>query len=466
MKNILTAKEERWELINNFINENKKLSYVLITTNIPFITKKNQREKIIFQEAKRVLFLNLLIENIEIVKFENIANEAGLGMIISIDTNSSRLKRLCIQIEKNHVVGRLFDLDVFDFEGKLLSRKIFNHANRRCFICDNEAKICRKKNNHSKKQIEEYIERKMDQYNKFKKESKDKFALRIQKLITYSMLKELQTTPKPGLVDKANNGSHDDMDYSLFVDSINAIKPYFYKFTVLGMKESIKDKEMLNEIRNIGLKAEKVMFESTSGINTHKGSIFSFGLLATALGRIYVCPFRYFNKKLLEKLSLIVSEWTDGIVKRELENNKISDLSNGELVYQKYKVGGARQEAENGYKSVLENSLPAYRSFINKELDENNASIQALLTLISKIDDSNILSRSNLNMLITIKNKAQDILNVGGIITKGGWQKYIEFIDYVENNNLSPGGSADLLAVTIFFHNILKEKKEIFLKMM
>ncbi|SQA97658.1 triphosphoribosyl-dephospho-CoA synthase [Cedecea neteri] len=164
----------------------------------------------------------------------------------------------------------------------------------------------------------------------------------VSALVRQALLDEVWLTPKPGLVDGANSGSHRDMDLPMFLDSIAAIGPWFSTFLALGREHAGRGAcEMLRLIRPAGIACEQAMYQATHGVNTHKGGVFSLGLLSTAAGRLQE------QGKALTASALCstVSEICSGIVERELvAARKASSV--GERLYQQFGLTGARGEAE------------------------------------------------------------------------------------------------------------------------
>ncbi len=181
-----------------------------------------------------------------------------------------------------------------------------------------------------------------------------------------SILYEVASTPKPGLVDRNNPGAHDDMDFFyFFLSSASVLNSYFYDCTKAGIEFEGKDyRSLLNNIRPIGIKAEKDMFKATKGVNTHKGIIFSLGIIAAVAGNL----FRKTGKELHSPLEVcnLTKLMTKGITK-ELEDAHIKDNPTyGERLYIKYGIKGIRGEVESGFKTVLEYSFPMFSQLISK----------------------------------------------------------------------------------------------------
>lgn len=245
---------------------------------------------------------------------------------------------------------------------------------------------------------------------------------------------ELNLTPKPGLVDMANNGSHSDMDHALFLRSIDAIAPWFRIFEKSGFEHAIKPAcEQLRLLRPAGMACEQAMFEATGGVNTHKGGIFSLGLICFAAGRLrgqnrLVCA---------ESVCQQVAEICKGLVARELASRTHATTA-GEKQYQQFGLTGARGEVELGFPTVRQHVLPYWY----QESGERRFH-HALLRLMAINPDSNLVSRGGIDGLCYVQDYAQALL-------KNGWDigRLQEMDKALMSRNLSPGGSADLLAVS------------------
>jgi len=262
------------------------------------------------------------------------------------------------------------------------------------------------------------------------------------------MLLELSCTPKPGLVDRQNNGANEDMDYHLFTLSSASICSGFFLFSSMGIK-SKDDSILLELLRKEGLKVENKMFRTTGGINTQKGLIFLMGLICAAAGSLAKDGRTPTPSDVSDKVAFI----TRGICERELSILKSNDperpLTKGEKLYLCYGMRGIRGEAEDGLPSVISGGLPELHASLESGLSMNDSMVHALLRIISISDDTNVVARSDYG---TLKNEvqpmAEEILTLGGMRTEKG-KKAIQDMDrYLIGKNINPGGSADLLAVT------------------
>lgn len=258
-----------------------------------------------------------------------------------------------------------------------------------------------------------------------------------------ALQEELLLTPKPGLVDVHNSGAHHDMDHRLFSRSITAISPWFERFQQRGQEDAYRPAdEQLSTLRPLGLACEQAMFDATGGVNTHQGGIFSLGLLCCAAGRLIG---RHQSVD-CNTLCLEVSEICQGIVARELTSNN----STSTRLYQTFLLSGARGEAESGFATVRQYVLPYWY--------HDHGSRQrhyALLRLMAVNADTNLVSRGGLAGLHYVQQAARQLLNSAWDITD------IYKLDHeLIQRNLSPGGSADLLAVATVLADYLPATAE------
>ena len=288
------------------------------------------------------------------------------------------------------------------------------------------------------------------------------------KLVSQSALRallyEVCTTPKPGLVDCANSGSHRDMDIYTFVDSAFALQSYFEECAYIGQETALlAAPETFLQLRPAGIQAEKKMFAATGGVNTHKGAIFSMGIVCAAIGRLaeqqshHLCPLyadvNYLPEGTLPKQThftadAILSEcaaMTQGLTASDFAG-LTPDLAvtTGQRLYLQYGITGIRGQAEAGFPAVRENGLPVLKNGISMGLSVNDAGCAALLALMCVSTDTNMIARSNIDTQQRVVEEIRELLIADPYPDRRTLEDLNrEFISL----NLSPGGSADLLAI-------------------
>lgn len=239
---------------------------------------------------------------------------------------------------------------------------------------------------------------------------------------------ELDTTPKPGLVDRRDNGAHKDMDYALMSKSISALRPYLTRLAV----ESAKDIDPA-KIKEIGIEAEKAMLKATGGVNTHKGALFCIGLsvaaasyLASTTGSVEAYSFKE-------------------LVSRAASEIPSARGTHGAEVKRSFKAVGALENARAAYPELFTDWLPYYRSL---EGDPFRCH-KTLLHIMTTLDDTNILHRRGAEGLAHAEAEAARLLED---FSESGLSSLNK--DFIREN-ISPGGSADMLSLTIFINSII-----------
>ena len=266
--------------------------------------------------------------------------------------------------------------------------------------------------------------------------------------ISRALLYEVTCAVKPGLVDRYDNGSHEDMDIFTFIDSVCAIGRYFEKIALIGYDWEEISNESLWLIRPLGIECEKEMFVATKGVNTHKGAVFSMSVIAACSAFCYKKYGKIDIEKLCEYSSITVSD-----VMKDFENlDKKEHLSHGEKLYLKYGYKGIRGEVMSGFESIRKFSLSEIRKMDNPNFKKEEVLVNTLLNLIANVEDTNILYRSDIYLMKEIQERAKECILCGGAYKKEGKNKIIKLDNFCKSMKISPGGCADLLAVSIAFY--------------
>lgn len=251
----------------------------------------------------------------------------------------------------------------------------------------------------------------------------------IAHLATQALQAELDTTPKPGLVDKDNNGAHRDMDYALMQRSIDTLHPYFVKLALLGSADALPSH---TAIRDAGIEAEKAMLSATNGVNTHKGALFSMGLAVVAAA----------HEKDTDSLQTTIKALAASFPETNgTHGSKAKLLSKGTTA-----IKGALDNAREGYEMLFAEWLPFYIER-RKERDAHTLH-KTLLRIMCDLDDTNVIYRTDLATAEEVKQEARALLdNFSKAALKDMDRHYT-------TRNISPGGAADMLSLTIFIGSI------------
>ncbi|WP_291633320.1 triphosphoribosyl-dephospho-CoA synthase CitG [Clostridium sp.] len=281
--------------------------------------------------------------------------------------------------------------------------------------------------------------------------NKEELANHIASLAQRAILYEVSTTPKPGLVDRDNSGSHKDMDFFTFMASSSVLYRGFFQCALEGLCFDDSDNtELLSKIRVHGIQCEKAMFLATNGVNTHKGIIFSVGILSAVIGNIYK---KYgFQNYSMEVVFEEVKKVTKDLTLRDFKNiSSIKTLTHGERLYKEYGYKGIRGEIESGFITVQKGALQIIRNWaIDKQFSMNDLFLEIIINLMAEGEDTNVIIRGGIDSLIRVKAISREFLEAGGMKQFQAKEKLENINEYFVRKNLSPGGAADLLAVSIF----------------
>ena len=277
----------------------------------------------------------------------------------------------------------------------------------------------------------------------------------IGHLASMALQAELDTTPKPGLVDRNDNGAHCDMDHALMQRSIKALHPYFVRLAQLGFTDK---QPCHDEIVNIGIEAEREMFKATGGVNTHKGALFSIGLATVALAgeafsritqaeRCGTMAYDDVNSKQIQSLSNSIASLarlfpdTNGTHGSKAKANNI--------------LKGALDNAREGYTQLFKAWLPFYIDRIAE--GDNYALHKTLLRIMCDLDDTNIVYRTSMETMQEVKTEARQMLDTSRNIVNFEAALQAMNTDYI-HRNISPGGSADMLSLVVFLSFFVRKQ--------
>ena len=338
---------------------------------------------------------------------EVIFEPTGPEALLVYETQDARLlKAFCIRLESEGEAGRLFDLDVLDANGEKLSRE----TGRTCLVCGGPVSVCSRSRAHG---LEAITARTRAILEAFAAET-------VGEMAENALLAEVHFTPKPGLVDEANNGAHRDMDVPLFERSAHALRPCFEEFVRLGIQGASPA-----ALQQAGVRAEQAMFAATGGVNTHKGAIYSGALLLHAAGRLLSGEEEGDLCELAAQTAAAIPAPTG---------------THGAAV--RAQCGGIRTEAVSGYPTA---------QAVLRQLRQSGP-LDALLLSMSRLDDSTLWHRGGAEGAQLVRSRAAYILAAPASEREARTRRLdMELIE----RNLSPGGSADLLAMAFFLEKAL-----------
>ena len=436
---MLDARERRANRQRELLEKFQK-PLVSFTMNIAGPIKDSPLIRRGFDRGLRDLEQVLAVDRVPVLHKEVIREYTGSEAIVVVDAPASRVKKLTWQLEENTHLGRLYDMDVLSPDGEKLQRQ----TPRRCLICGEVAQICARSRTHSVAQLQERTNEILTQA------INEEDSLFVSRMAQQALLYEVAVTPKPGLVDRENNGSHADMDFFTFQRSALALGPYFARCAEIGRETAGRaPEETFARLRFPGKQAEGEMLAATGGVNTHKGAIFSLGLLCGALGRLerqdWAEPKRILDTCAQMTRNLLSEDFA------HLEPGPGETV--GQQLFLRYGITGVRGQAASGFPEVSAIGLPRLEEGLKKGLSINDAACAALMALIAGTVDTNMIHRGGVAAQQEASRAVTEALAkepFPGEEALEDWNR--RFVE----KNLSPGGCADLLAMTLMLH-FLKE---------
>ena len=364
----------------------------------------------------------------------------GCEAFYVLDADPMTIKKFTTDIEDATPLGRLFDMDVLRPDGTKVDREELSLSGRRCLICGGPAKVCSSRRIHTVVELQakttDILTETLDTWDA---------ATAAQQAIR-ALLYEVTTTPKPGLVDRRNSGSHTDMDSFTFMSSAAALYPYFEACAKVGRETMDRPApETFAALRPLGCEAEGEMLDATNGVNTHKGAVFSIGITCAALGRLNRAEWCDPARVLQE-----VAAMTKGLTQQDLADVTTENaVTAGQKLSVQYGITGIRGQVEAGLPVVLKHGLPVLENGLKLGYDINRAGCAALLEILAHSTDTNIIARSSRERQQKLVEELKELLARTPYPDEAA---LAVLDDRFIAEHLSPGGSADLLALTYLLH--------------
>ncbi len=272
-------------------------------------------------------------------------------------------------------------------------------------------------------------------------QTEDKIARGIAKIAIRALYFEVKAYPKPGLVSFIDSGAHWDMNGETFYRSLFTLRHYFYCIAAQGLANGCYE-----NLRQIGLDAERRMLQKTAGVNTHRGAIFALGILCVSVSRMIKEKKRFTPHDLYLQL---IKDWSI-----RLKHHQTEQSSHGAIVRQTYKIVDAKQMARDGY-SLVFHLLSSFLTVYEESLCLNKSCLFAYSQLLILVDDTNILYRKGGAGLLFARQKAQEILSIECLDARQ--QHAIQIHRLFSREGISPGGVADLISVLLFIGQLFCE---------
>lgn len=405
---------------------------VCLSMNIAGPVKLNELIREAFQEGVAMVSDTLAAHHVGVLHREEHLPVTGPEAFFCVDGEPEAVKRLTVRLEDRDPLGRLLDADVLRPDGTKVSRADVARPARRCLLCDEPVATCARSRRHSAGDLFEAALRIIRAH------FDSLFAQEVSSFAVRALLTELAATPKPGMVDRNNSGAHADMDFFTFLDSAATLAPYFQACARLGLQAAAPG-ECFTSLRAEGALAEGRMLRVTGGANTHRGAVFTLGILCAAAGYAWANGLGTSP----EALSAISVRMTAEALQAELEGMK-RPRTFGEALM-KGRLAGARAEAAGGFPTVLRTALPTLDGALEEGRTLNDACVRALTAVMAVAEDSVLLRRAGPERAEGVRLMAAELLSQG--CPEEGMRKFdAQCIMW----NVSFGGSADLLAAALF----------------
>ena len=444
---ILDAREVRANRQKQWLCEQKDCCLVSVTMNIAGAIKSTPLICSGFSAGMELVDDMLRNLGVAVCRAEQWLLKTGCEAFRLVRGSPLELKRVMIGLEESSPFGRLLDIDVLGSDGVPLSRTQLGLPGRRCLVCGAPAQECGRSQRHSYDQLRDTTNRIIRTF------LEERMADRVAAIACRSMLHEVLTTPKPGLVDRFNRGSHRDMDVFTFAASASALTPYLRSTYLQGFR-SPDLTQLLIGLRASGRLAEEAMNRATSNVNTHKGLIYSLGLLCGALGRCEAQD-QYALPALMEEVGALAGQ----AMADDFSPSSPTRFTTGHTLYKSHGIGGIRREAAEGFPSVCRIAYPILSQLLEHGLSENDAGAYTLLALLGRVTDTNMIARGGMEKAAAAKAAALALWPWDAVPDALPPLDVIRELDkQFISENLSPGGCADLLAIAFFLYYLSKER--------
>lgn len=449
MAKILDTRENRVQIQQEMLQKSPSC-LLSFTLNIPGPVKVFPYTKWTYEVGISIILKGISLLNGVIIEQKEVKKDTGWEAFFALNLHPEDMKSYLLEQEEQHPLGRLFDFDILRADGSKLSRQELGFLERTCLLCGNPAFLCGRSRTHSAQELLAKEIEIMENFFVFR--LSNHIGLLMQKALFY----EVNTSLKPGLVDRLHNGSHKDMRLSTFINSAYSLTDYFCQCVKEGLSCDCSKKELpllFQKLRGIGKQAEKNMLFATQGINTHKGIVFSGGILCAAIGYYISTNSKDISSEnFLLSLPEICRCMLPELLSDYLTLTPDTTKTNGEKLYLKYKITGIRGEAKEGFPLLFNVGFPLFQAVLKKGFSLWQAGLITLLHYIACTEDTNLIIRSDYQLACKIQKDLQQFL------AHATYEKQLSILPKLDaffvSRNISPGGSADMLALTYFLYFI------------
>lgn len=449
MAKILDARENRVQIQQEMLQKSPSC-LLSFTLNIPGSVKVFPYTKWTYEVGISIISKGISLLNGVIIEQKEVKKDTGWEAFFALNLHPEDMKSYLLEQEEQHPLGRLFDFDILRADGSKLSRQELGFLERTCLLCGNPAFLCGRSRTHSAQELLAKEIEIMENFFVFR------LSNHIGQLMQKALFYEVNTSLKPGLVDRLHNGSHKDMRLSTFINSAYSLTDYFCQCVKEGLSCDCSKKELpllFQKLRGIGKQAEKNMLFATQGINTHKGIVFSGGILCAAIGYYISTNSKDISSEnFLLSLPEICRCMLPELLSDYLTLTPDTAKTNGEKLYLKYKITGIRGESKEGFPLLFNVGFPLFQAVLKKGFSLWQAGLITLLHYIACTEDTNLIIRSDYQLACKIQKDLQQFL------AHATYEEQLSILPKLDaffvSRNISPGGSADMLALTYFLYFI------------
>ncbi len=371
-EDFLVARDERQQELDRILGKagaKDAASFLLISANVPGGDKVRPGVSRLLRGA-----LDSLDEAVGLKVLFTRRDLLGAFHIASSNLSPFEAKRAAVVIEGETASARLLDVDVYRLDGSQVDRAGLGLPPRCCLVCDEPARECILLKRHSNAELLERVDSLLDRFVTVPR------RIRTESLaanLRVGVLRELDLTPKPGLVDRRDSGSHADLSYAAMRASAELLPIYFDE--ILGCHQRQRP---LQDFVQAGIDAESRMVREIRS-NAHKGFIFLSGLLLMA--------------------ACACGGQAD-VLRRKISETAITFFDHfGSLVSHGAGVGGIREEAEQGLPAIFEHGWPKYREALQAGWDAEHASFYLMAVLMQRVEDTTAIHRCGIEGLARLR---------------------------------------------------------------
>ena len=263
----------------------------------------------------------------------------------------------------------------------------------------------------------------------------------LARTATQCLIDEARLSPKPGLVDSRGNGAHRDLTLALMERSAQSLTPTFQALALQSWQRPA-DISLRQTIGRLGREGEQQMMAATNGVNTHRGAIWALGLLVSAVAMLGGDT----QPQTVAATAAELAKLPDDAAPKV--------FSKGLRVTHRYRVPGAREEAQQAFPHIIQRALPQLRLSRLNGSSETHSRLDALMAIMTTLTDTCVLSRAGMEGLDAMQSGARAVLSAGGTAQPDGQRALAALDRHMLALNASPGGAADLLAATLFLDRV------------